>query len=101
MGFDPVSFLLGSKAGGGGGGVLVCHMDRQTGTLDHTWQEINDADFAVISFQIDEYNKYTMPVMYTLAGEHYGVCALMYDDPPSSIVFESVSADGYPVALGD
>lgn len=34
--------------GGGGGGVLVVHGDGDTGVLDKTWQEIADADFAVM-----------------------------------------------------
>lgn len=40
------------SGGSGGGGVLIvnCTIDTQTevGTLDKTWQEINDADVAVI-----------------------------------------------------
>ena len=48
MAFDPVSYAMGTKGGGGssGGGVLVVH--DIVGTLDKTWQEIHDADFAVL-----------------------------------------------------
>ena len=37
---------LGGNGGGSGGGVLVVH--DVDGTLDKTWQEIRDADFAVV-----------------------------------------------------
>lgn len=86
-GFDPVSYMMGQKAAGGGsgsstlagltdvdisnptngqtlvynatsgkwengesagGGVLVCIPDIQTGALNHTWQEIVDAGFAIL-----------------------------------------------------
>ena len=36
----------GSGGGSSGGGVLVVH--DVDGTLDKTWQEIHDADFAVL-----------------------------------------------------
>jgi hypothetical protein len=37
-----------AENGSGGGGVLVCNIDAQTGILDKTWQEIYSAPFAVI-----------------------------------------------------
>lgn len=44
---DVVTYALCKKNGGGsGGGVLVVH--DVSGTLDKTWQEIHDADAAVI-----------------------------------------------------
>ena len=44
---DIINYALSKKNGGGsGGGVLV--VTDTDGTLDKTWQEIADADFAVI-----------------------------------------------------
>lgn len=37
----------------GGGGVLVCNLDTQTGRLDKTWQEIYSAPFAVIKGMLE------------------------------------------------
>lgn len=38
------------------GGVLVCHLDEETGVLDHTWAEINAAD--VVVMKTDDFNIY-------------------------------------------
>lgn len=65
MGFDPLSFLLGSKSGGGGsggggsgggGGVLV--VNDVEGVLDKTWQEIYDAPLAVLVMQNGEIKEF-------------------------------------------
>ena len=44
-----------------GGGVLVVNEDTTTRTLDKTWQQIADADFAVVKAD-DEDGTWTSPV---------------------------------------
>ena len=67
---DMILWMQGS-GGGGGSGVLVVHMQydagTQTGTLDKTYSEIANADFAVLSgFERDGavYNGYVYNTYY-------------------------------------
>ena len=106
MGFDPVSYAMGAKSGGGGGsggGVLVVHADEQTMTLDKTWQEIHDADIAVVTIENDSIaTKMWYDVLSVSAPSpgvtKYSVSMITYNQGTSTVVsFKTDSADGYPV----
>ena len=75
--------------GGGGGGVLVVH--DVEGTLDKTWQEINDAPFAVVRVDItDEWSQAYVNACYVNDGVyHVGVANDAY--------YAADSANGYPI----
>lgn len=45
-----IKALGGSGGGGSGGGVLVVHINTESGVLDKTWNEIKAADVAVIVY---------------------------------------------------
>ena len=86
-----------AQGGGSGGGVLV--VTDTDGTLDKTWQEIHDADFAVI--KEDDSSIY---------GNRGFVKKSYYDSRSNNYVvnvegevgatYSSSSADGYPVISG-
>ena len=85
-----------------GGGVLVVHMDSDTGALDKTWQEIHDANFAVLVFNAE--TSILCATCVEIASSGYGVDFYM---PPHTggtgelLPFVATSADGYPVYGGD
>ena len=93
----------GGGGGGSGGGVLVCHVDTQTYALDHTWQEIYDADFAIVKLPDEETEDYisNLPVIlvYEANSGSYRVEALAKAGQSSIqfIAFDSDSKTGYPV----
>ena len=104
MGFDPVSFAMGAKSGSGGGGstgggVLVVHADFDTSALDHTWQEINDADFAVLKFGVGFTG--VAPAVYIEAYDESEYVVIFADIAIGGTItyYQSTatSADGYPV----
>ena len=81
-----------AKAAPSGGGVLI--VTDTDGMLDKTWQEINDAGFAVIK----NGSGYTMPVIETT---HGGVAyELGAFDGSEEVFYSTDSADGYPAAEG-
>lgn len=96
--------LLGDiEAGGGGGaggGVLVATMDAATGTLDKTWQEIDDAAFTVV-YVDGSYGGTTSHLRLfvcgtAVTGTEYRVAA--YSAEESTLVhFTTTSADDYPI----
>lgn len=75
-----------------GGGVLV--VTDTDGTLNKTWQEINDADFAVIlAYRSDIGATVRMPVELCPSVVGYEViCAFQ----GASILYAAESASGYP-----
>jgi hypothetical protein len=80
------------------GGALV--LTDTNGTLDKTWQEIHDADFAVVK-SVDDVDTYTWFVMDTYADDgDYG--AIVGPKQGATIWTEYIadSASGYPVASG-
>lgn len=81
----------GGSGGGGssGGGVLVVH--DVEGTLDKTWQEIFDADFAVIKTSPNE-NEWKMHYINTV-DVYDGVYEL---DTKDDERYAATSASGYP-----
>ena len=93
--------------GGTGGGVLVVNAvfddGTNTVTLDKTWQEIQDADFAVVKADFEGtgavmpctgiYHRNAIPPLQ----EVWGVEALEYlGDSVQKIIFKADSASGYP-----
>ena len=92
---------LGGGSGGGGssgGGVLVVHEtvtatseDATIHTLDKTWQEIHDADFAVL--KTDDGMIYYAFIVGADDGGYY--VGFMYDHPAEDGYFCD-SASGYP-----
>ena len=87
---------------GGGGGALIATLNTQTGALDKTWNEINDADLTFMSFNIEGFLKATGLVAATIETESgYEVVVITYDTTQMSVGilhFTAESADGYPVA---
>lgn len=82
MAFDPVSYAMGAKSGGGsgsGGGALVVH--DVNGTLDKTWQEIHDAG-AVTVIQTNSNELYCCPV--TIIGGENGMYYIGVGVPQSA-----------------
>ena len=73
-------------------------MDDDTGALDKTWQEIYDADFAVIVGAIGPTGKAYLPVLsaYSLMGS-YTIKVLDGGANYETLSFVTSSADGYPV----
>lgn len=98
--YKEIVDAIGSGGGGGTGGVLVANLGSQTNALDKTWNEINNALFAII--------KYTEPVSgatsyYNIAtigifDGQYVVASFEYDGEQIAMHgFAAESADGYPV----
>lgn len=82
-------------AGAGGGGILILSAD-ENGVIDHTWQQIHDADFAVLRYErtVDGYvtmfNDVVVKTYYGVANEYY------IAEGPEEVIFGCASADGYP-----
>ena len=106
----PIEKYLAAYDGSSGGGVLVIGMtlDFETGaaTLDKTWHEIHDANFAVIKmiFDLDAYTEYAFVYGIEVVDEYHYVYAATpnaegaTDLAFTSVIFQTDSADGYPVA---
>ena len=94
-----------NSGGGSSGGVLVVGMDADTGALDKTWQEIHDADYAVLKANIDGMDSWCYLIMTYASDDGYEVafCMTAPENPPSFEVlpFSADSANGYPVSVGD
>ena len=80
-----------------GGGVLVCSLNGQTGALDHTYQEIADATFAIIKIPFLG-GTVTWMVLQSGpdSGNTYAVKALE-SDSFTLVKFVADSPNGYPV----
>lgn len=83
-------------ANAGSGGILVAHIDEATMTLDKTWQQINDADLAVIKLEFSDApdDISTAMIVETLIdnGDY------LVNISGGAIQFITDSADGYPHA---
>lgn len=97
-----------NSGGGGstGGGVLVCGMNTQTGTLDKTWQELHDADFAVVTADLSGSGYIVkIPVISFMSyGGQFWIGGVMFDVDQGNTVYQqfvATSADGYPVLYQD
>jgi len=83
--------------GGSGGGVLVVH--DVEGTLDKTWQEIVDADLAVILINNNRGN-YKLFVSYSFDSQDTYVIGGIWEDDNGYIAYRYYvvsSANDYPV----
>lgn len=87
----------GSGGGSSGGGVLVVHFDDDTGALDKTWQEIYDADFAVIVGAAPNGKMYNHVLSVYAMGSSYFISVLDGGVNYDTYSFVTSSADGYPV----
>lgn len=87
--------MLDSFAGGGGSDTLVVEMNLETGSLDKTWNEINNAfpNVYVSMTNEDEIGKTQIASVSVIEGE-YIVDVLGGQD--YTTVFLTDSADGYP-----
>lgn len=94
-----------APSGGDGSGVLEVGYDFLTGALDKTWQEINDAPFAVIKRE-EEGKKSTDIVITTMVAEDIFIVGVAEAEGGESSVswstkgFSANSADAYPVEMG-
>ena len=86
--------LGGSGGGGSSGGVLVVHdtVSGGTHTLDKTWQEIKDADLAVIKRGTGTW------IVHKIldAFGHDISCFTSNAGSVSTLTYSATSADGYP-----
>lgn len=88
-------------AGAGGGGVLALTEDEHN-TLDHTWQEIADATFAVLNYE--DGDGMTIVLTKAVYGENAGQYGIGFvggsymPDAPRFYIASSVN--GYPVLAG-
>ena len=99
--YKEIVDAIGSGGGGGtGGGVLVVGVDRQTMTLDKTWNEINSAFFAVLRVLDGSIVQYNF-IVSTGYGEdsYYVEFVSITGDGTVIIHFQTDSADGYPVIV--
>lgn len=87
-----------TAGGSGGGGVLVVGMtvDGNTATLDKTWQEIVDADLAVVKEEYDTGASIDTLSAYGIGEGTYWVNFGGHDGELPD--FEASSASGYPSA---
>ena len=97
--YKEIVDAIGS-GGGGGGGALIATLNMQTGALDKTWTEINNADLAFVSIN-EGGMKATGFVAITVPSESgYIVGVISHSESETGIVmlhFAAESADGYPV----
>lgn len=80
-----------AQGGGSGGGVLV--VTDTNGTLDKTWQEIYDADFAVVVQSVQAGKKKYAVTAVLRNRDNTEFLVNLIEDPAS---YTASSADGYP-----
>lgn len=91
---------LSEGGGGGGGGVLVVNVNKVTGALDKTWQEIHDADLPILKYDIgDDDDVSTM--WARLSVEADGAVYYVYKELDNTGYYEASSPSEYPVYSGD
>ena len=94
----------GSGGGSSGGGVLIITEDGGTGTLDKTWQEIHDAEFALIVNVVGQNYKSFIPVIEVNedSGSYTVTTCATFNNSGEAVfsigVYAASSANGYPVA---
>lgn len=104
---DELQMLNDSSSGGGstGGGVLAVHANEVTGVFDKTWQEIYEADFAVLQLVIGDSVQFAN---VSFVGSAKGAYAVEFvgaeptEDGVEHHLYAGVtdSPDGYPVMQG-
>lgn len=92
----------GGGGGGSGGGVLVLHMDYDTGALDKTWQEIYDGllDGIVFVLPSNEGTEEEPACMLYVVNTAYLSADYIVDATAlgSRLTFYASTANDYPVA---
>lgn len=79
--------------------IVKASEDGDTVTLDKTWQEINDADFAVAFYNLDGSLFGFVQSSNALGGSLGYVTNILFIDETNALEnlrFEANSADGYP-----
>ena len=84
----------GIEEASSGGGVLVVHMNTESGVLDKTWNEIDAVDVAVIVFRIDGAN---FREFVTITEYQNGSYLVNTVNDGAGASYAADSADGYPV----
>lgn len=96
-------FAESSSGGGGGGGagVLVLSMDPQTQALNKTWNEINDAKFAVLPLTIADDTFIYVLAHIAVIEEGYIVdfVTALSPAPATTVRALTNTASGYPVVM--
>ena len=100
--------LPSSGGGGGGGGVLVVNIipssTDSSVSMDKTWQEINDAPFAVFKSAYSSLGNTVTGFFYADNIGHgtsvYSVSLKQLASDSAPLSFQTDSPDGYPVYTG-
>lgn len=91
-----------SSGGGSGGGVLVVNATTSDSaiTLDKTWQEIYDADYAVCVLQNEQPSKAYYQIMSVRLNplSHKYQVVIDIPDVDNPVILSADSASGYPSA---
>ena len=104
---DAIAKNGGGGGGGGssGSGVLVVHIEwgDTRATMDKTWQEIVDADGAVVIVSPYSEGGYETYILMSIGGGGGGSARTVevhnsYDGPDSPMTFIADSASSYPSA---
>lgn len=86
-----------SGGGSGGGGVLIVGVNKSTNTLDKTWQEIFDADFAILHYGDETVKMWSyISDVQEFEGSYIVTVNVLGSSKVQSIGFTTDSADGYP-----
>ena len=92
------SLLFSGGGSSSGSGVLVVHVDDDTGVFDKTWQEIHDAPFAVVYGAGEDYSGSYQIFSTEKNGSNYEVHLLgRSNSSPAFFLAVADSASGYPV----
>ena len=97
---DDGEWIAGEGGGGTGGGVLKIGANQQTGALDKTWQEIDDAPFSVLYMPTSggAYLYYLMEIGCGEDGYFVAFFRLKDDEPSVDILFfDANESTDYPV----
>ena len=89
-----------AKAAPNSGGALFLTMDADTGTLDHTWQEIADAGFAFYWAPAEDSNKIFILRLANgddVGGEYYLGFEWRWQAASTQHEFFTDTPNGYPV----
>lgn len=92
---DSGAWVAQTPASGGGGTVVHAVLSGSTATLDKTWQEIFDGDYAVIAIAPESYTKSFMMISQVT---HEGTYYVTASDGQHTLDFYADSASGYPSA---
>lgn len=94
----PSAESISDETGGGGSGGGVLVVTDTEGTLDKTWQEIADADIAVVIVASE--NKTSHLTVYNVSESNHAVsCIIMGRSGAVERVYQASSASGYPTLV--